>query len=208
MTDLLQLTTKRESRLAVRCRVKRLGRQLARVKRRYDGGLAAERQSYERLRQETALAIRRELLAHVGRAIDLAAVIKEQRPDGLPRWTVVDPRQPIGSCNGMVESDGTCRVGGRYLRGADSLHLRFGNTARRDVLPGGIPPLPAKVRSILGRTGLLGHATHVGILYQPEEWTAAHPDPALVVEWSCLPGQYFALAVWGPDRPHVMEFVS
>lgn len=39
-------------------------------------------------------------------------------------------------------------------------------------------------------------------------WAQVRPDPALVVEWTDRPGEYYALAVWGHDGPRIVEFVD
>src|SRR5438067_1058324 len=67
---------------------------------------------------------------------------------------------------------------------------------------------PAQVRRILANPKTQKRANWVGALYQPESWTERNPDPAVVVEWKDLPGQYFALAVWGADYHRIMEFVD
>lgn len=206
-SSILDHTQRRESKLAVIRRVRALGRQLAQVKARYQGGLVAEQQSYERVRREISAAIRRELLARRGRRIDLVAILQERRPDKTPRWCLADPRRQISECNGTCRYDG----GGVYTVLVADNKIALPQQDGRNlptVTAAGMPPLPKKVRRLLGRHSLLKHAAWVGVLFQPEEWEEVRPDPAVVVEWKDLPGQYFALAVWGGDRARIMEFVD
>lgn len=51
-------------------------------------------------------------------------------------------------------------------------------------------------------------AMWLGVLYQPESWRQIDPDPALICEYTDLPGEYYALAVWGGDRAKIMEWVD
>ena len=100
-------------------------------------------------------------------------------------------------------------VAGQWRRPGGKTHPHLKACAGASLQPGkGFPALPAKIRRLLTDKKIRKRAALVGVLYQPEEWRQANPDPALIVEWKALPGQYFALAVWGPDYHRIMEFVD
>lgn len=200
--------------------VRALRTRVREVRERYRGGLPAERQSrdallvsedlrgqpqYHARRHSKRTAIRRLLLSLRGRRIDLVSLLSQRRKTGLPLWAVVDPRKEIGSSNGRHDADGTLSVGGSY-NAVSGLPTR--QTA---AVPSGVPVLPDRVRQILTDPALekyRSRARWMGVLYQPESWREVNPDPALVVEWTDRPGEYYALAVWGGDRAAIMEFVD
>ena len=178
--------------------------------RRYDGGLPAELSSLRTIRtsrRDKARTARRQiLLSRVGRRIDLSAILKQRRADGLPRWTIADPDVPmeLGYQNGVIDTRGGIRIGHHYL-GSGWTGMP---EPKRALTPSGLPALPPRVRELASDPQKRRRAKWVGVLYQPEEWEEINPDPALVVEWQAEPGVYYALAVWGDDGPAIMEFVD
>ena len=76
------------------------------------------------------------------------------------------------------------------------------------LIPAAVPPIPAKARKIADAARADQEVAWVGVLYQPSEWMARQPDPAIVVEYFDLPGEYYALCVWGGDKSAIMEFVD
>lgn len=72
--------------------------------------------------------------------------------------------------------------------------------------PAGLPPIPQKVREMIASPTITRRANRIGILFQPAAWIETNPDPALVVEWRDLPGQFYVLAVWGEDAPQIQEW--
>jgi hypothetical protein len=173
----------------------------------YAGGLPAETQSAEILVREIDASIRRAEMLRIGRPIDLVALMQQCRQDGKPLWGLVDPRQPVGRDNGGIDTDGSLFVGGRNLCGGRYDKLRV-KSRDRLVPTGGIPPSPHEARAILSHPTVVNNARTVGLLYQPDAWTEMKTDPAIVVEWQDLPGQWFALCIWGGDRASIMEFVN
>jgi hypothetical protein len=197
------------SRETVRAAVLEIAEQIVDREAAYAGGLAAEKQSAKQFRDAAKARMRAAVFAGRGRRIDLAALLRQANADGDPIWAVVDPAMPISrydrARNGYLDrmSDGTkVHVGGKV-----ALTLT-GNRAKNDLLPAGLPPLPAAARKIATDPKVRKHAVWVGVLYQPEEWVKVNPDPAVVVEWKDRPGEYFALCVWGGDRAAIMEFVD
>jgi len=205
--------SRRPHKQAVVARVKALGRTLAKAHRRYQGGLAAERQSLESLRVETARQMRAELFGRKGRRIELVQLLGQRRADGQPVWALADPDAQIDALNGAWDWPAAGQPAeaiiyasrwGRVIR----IQAGQGGPGLPTLIPSGVPALPKRVRKLLRSTRLRRYAAWVGVLYQPEEWRRANPDPAVVVEWLDRPGEYYALAVWGVDRPWIMEFVA
>lgn len=180
----------------------------ARLVKAYEGGTPAEIATLRNLETERQARILRERLACMGRKIDLESLSKQLQPDGSPQWAVVDPRSPISAKNGSIEAVGHTRVGNHYLVTTSGNYLLWGNKTRSAYLPKGIVPLPPRVRELLELPEVNNYTRTVGILYQPEGWLEVRPDPALIVEWTHLMGEYYALAVWGQDKPGIMEFVD
>lgn len=182
----------------------------------YVGGLPAEITSAKFRRKKAKLAARlaarKAWVSRKGRPIDLVALLKQSRPDGLPLWALADPMRASDQ-NVRVDSGGDYVVGnnnacGNYDNKLSSV-IKVGRKTGRSMRPAdGIPPLPPVARRIVIDKDIRRRAHFVHLLYQPAEWLQVNPDPAIVVEWIDLPGQYFALCVWGADRPQIMEFVS
>jgi hypothetical protein len=183
--------------------------------RAYRGSpLRAEQDSRKSLSKQTLLQARqmarRAWCSRQGRRIDLAAILGDKRPDGKPVWCIADPARAIGESNGQWNYDSgkpdqiRLRIAGQWVVIAGAKRAGIG-----DLVPtGGIPPLPPAARVALTDPKIRKRALWVGLLYQPEGWAEAKPDPAIVVEWKDRPGEYYALVVWGPDRPRIMEFVD
>jgi len=188
--------------------------------RRYRGGLAAETQSLTALRADLRIrhrlnrsALRAAKLSREGRPIDIMGLLKQLDAANRPIWAIVDPRKPINSANGNVQ---TRSHEGRIV--TEFVHWPSGTTSQLTVdggpggnsayIPSGIPALPKRVRELVRDPRIQRRANRIGILYMPETWTEVQPDPALVVEWKDIPGQFFALAVWGGDRARIMEWVD
>lgn len=177
--------------------------------RAYDGGLPLEKRSRKHLLASAVAAARKTArmiyVSRIGRRIDLAALLNERRPDGYPLWTVVDPAYRDTYYQGEEgrRSSSAVKVGGSY-RSISGLRNQ-----ETTVEPGGhVPALPRQARRLLTDSRIRRRAAWVGLLYQPQEWREVRPDPAVVVEWKDLPGEYYALAVWGHDGPRIMEFVD
>jgi hypothetical protein len=174
-------------------------------------------------------------LGRVGRRIDLMSLLALSRPDGTPCWTVADPldkgngqyvhyMRPEGMGAGNTSYMSSVLpgdiVGQTVIVGTEKGETIFtphcrgdrspGNLGRHVRPQGGLPPLPPAVRKLARDTKIRRRAKWIGVLYQPTAWEELrpNPDPALVVEWKDLPGEYYALAVWGHDGPRIMEFVD
>ena len=178
----------------------------------YAGGLAAELASCKGLSEQLRAKARRIVIAGIGRRIDLVALLRKSRADRKPLWALADPTARVDIGNGGRDSDGDALIASRAdrsgYRGRERVSIGAPIKGHANFTPSGMPALPARVRELATDPKVRGLAKWVGVLYQPEEWTAVNPDPALVVEWRDLPGQYYALAIWGGDRPELMEFVS
>lgn len=208
------LLAPRESKMTVRRAWRQARRELRSALRQSDlylGGQPAELASRESLRRAALraarLACRRAWTARQGRRIDLAALLNHRRADGTPVWTIGDPAVPTAIANNYPEGrrdiDGSLYIGRRWRTIPG---VKPGGASMTPT--GGVPPLPAVARRLLTDRRIRRRAVWVGLLYQPEGWAAPKPDPAVVVEWECRPGEYYALAVWGPDRPRIMEWVD
>lgn len=131
-----------------------------------------------------------------------------RRADGSPVWALVDPRRPIDHYNGRHDTDGTTawpRHDSTWYR-----YIPYDDKAKRlakSFIPDGMPALPKRVRALIKSPRVKRLATRVGVLYEPTTWREVKPDPALIVEWKDLPGEFYALAVWGGDRARIMEWV-
>jgi len=183
------------------------------------GSTAAEQSSRTLAKQALALRTakfralaRATVLERCGRRIDLDALMQERRPDGLPRWAIVDPCVSLTNAanqrtsEGKRDDDGTVMLGGTWRqKPAWSYRVNGGRVAHLPA--GGIPPLPEAARALVTDRTIRRRAAWVGLLYQPEEWVELRPDPAVVVEWKDRPGEYYCLCVWGGDRARIMEFV-
>lgn len=181
--------------------------------RAYDGSpLEGEKSSRKNIRKDALkaarLACRRAFVSRIGRRIALASLLIVKRPDGRPLWTICDPRHPVGENNGRWNT-GSQTVAHITQPGPD-IRVPGGRVPDSpSIVPtGGIPPLPAAARRAVTDPHIRKRALWVGLLYQPEGWEEVRPDPAIVVEWKDRPGEYYALVVWGPDRPRIMEFVD
>lgn len=196
--------------------IRRTLRSEIRATESYRDGLAAEDQTSRRRRAEALTVARRQArevyLSRQGRRIDLPGLLRQRDGAGKPLWAIFDPMQQLynGACRmseGKRDSDGTMMISGKWVKipGCDWKNQSGVVTA---FLPaGGIPPIPARARELFRDRKIRRRAKWVGLLYQPEEWLAAKPDPAVVVEWCDRPGEYYALAVWGGDFRQIMEFV-
>ena len=199
----------RVSKETTRSRIRELAERLKAGQAAYRGGLAAERQSAEAQRVALKAQMRASYFAGLGRRIDLSALMAKACADGKPKWAVADPTQPLSDTNGAYDRFGNALVArhshASYWVYSDIHvdHKKFAN-----VRAAGLPALPPRVRQLATDQRIRKHARWVGVVYQPESWTEINPDPALVVEWKERPGEYYALAVWGGDRPEIMEFVD
>lgn len=199
---------------------RRIRREHCRLAGKY-GRLPAERQSLKVLRESNRSRLRQVWMSRKGRRIDLLGLLSQKREDNGPAWAVVDPLFRIDSKNGGVDKDGTYHVASMpewvakkwRVGDQESYHshetvtvpgLRLTNA----TYPEAIPPLPAKARKLVHDLTIRRRAKWVGLLYQPDTWSHQRPDPAIVVEWQDLPGQYFALCVWGTDKARIMEWVD
>ncbi len=227
--DLMEHTAPKINRRSARARVKSLRRGLSRARARYAGGMASERQSLTEYISIARRQCRQAMLSSIGRKMDLLGLLGQRKEDGNPVWALVNPLHEIGksgsytpskSGNGYYsaaqERDGqySARPAGYHVStvsGGDQQTVPMDLCIAMDswgfLRPGGMPALPARVRRLVASPKIQKRAAWIGVLYQPAEWQRANPDPALVVEWRDLPGEYFALAIWGPDYPRIMEFV-
>jgi hypothetical protein len=177
----------------------------------YQGGLTAERQSWNHLRKQTRSAIRAAYLPGIGRKIELIDLLSQRDKANAPIWTIVDPAREIGSTNGQVTREGYVRIQ-PIIRTIEPYRLGYQylethRSCNKHCIPSGIPSLPQKARSIITNFRIRRLATWIGVLFQPDTWYEANPDPAIVVEWKDLPNEYFCLAIWGSDRPNIEEFI-
>ena len=172
----------------------------------YAGGLPAELATLATLGKSVAAELEKNYLRQIGRPIDLKALLGQRDAKRRPVWTVANPLWPVSTCNGDVEDDGDVCVkisAGKFTRISTGKQILDGNT---NVTPTGIPPLPQEARDIVNNDRLQSYAKWIGVLYQPDGWSE-RKDPAIVVEWEALPGEYFCLAIWGGDRSQIEEFV-
>lgn len=227
--SLLASLDRRVQRRTVRNRIRPIATQLVAAERRYRGGTPAEQSSHAALRASLQHQLRATYFAGCGRRIHLDQLMAQTNGedyDRVPVWALVDPRQPIGEGNcsrsptgrtgdivATYPNGGGClsgvEVGGKHVfmfSAPDNAAARQQNRYHR-VSVVGMPALPPPVREII-RDPRIKRASMVGVLYQPSEWQRVNPDPALVVEWADLPGEYYALAVWGVDGPRIMEFID
>lgn len=214
--DLLASLHRRVDARKVKSEVRDLARTAREIIARYRGGLPAEISSRNELLSQLGLrnlrgyscrhcirpAIRRAIMRRRGRRIELAGLLKQRRSNGLPAWAIVDPRFPISHANGSRCNDGSLYINSRRYRIADL------PGDGKEYIPDGMPVLPARVRALVQDKKILRRAKWIGVLYQPESWREVKPDPAVVAEWLDLPGEYYALAVWGGDRAKIMEWVD
>jgi hypothetical protein len=170
----------------------------------YAGGLPAEQQTLKNLASATALELRQNHLRQIGRPIDLKALLGQRDAKRRPIWTVANPLQPIDTYNGCVKNDGDVLVQGKGTR---RISTGKATHSGKDFVPTGFPALPDKARKIIRNERLQQYAAWIGVLYQPDGW-AEKKDPAVIVEWTDLPGEYFCLAIWGGDRAQIEEFVE
>lgn len=201
---------KRVTEASVAKRVAAIRGQQNRMVEAYAGGLPREQQSKAVAGKAARLQAKRLMLSRKGRKINLAALLNMRREDGKPVWTVADPMhaadQPWKVDGRIFKKSG---YGGRIQIGGEDreiVGLKEPPTELRPV--GGIPPLPATARKLATDPKIRKRAAWVGLLYQPDEWLEVNPDPAIVVEWKDLPGEYYCLCCWGVDGPAIMEFVS
>lgn len=231
--DLLDFTSARINRRSARAQVKIARRQLSRAKARYAQGTEAEAQSLRALIDATHLECRRTMLRSKGRKIALLGLLSQLRQDGNPLWALVNPLHKIGCSSRWasgLNSNGAYSMAqersAQYserpagynvleINGRDAITIPLdlgivleSGGGYRHLVPSGMPALPPKVRRILSNPKVLKRANWIGVLYQPAEWSKPNPDPALVVEWKDVPGEYYALAIWGGDYHRIMEFVD
>lgn len=209
--NILAHTTKRPHRRKVACAMQRLLARNRANRQRYANGLPAERSARRAQLNRTKAEARRLILSRRGRRINLQLLLRQRREDGKPRWALVDPLHKPGKdgVNGNYTNDGDV-----WIKWADGLYygsygalIAVGSKARNVSPIGGFPALPPKVRALITDPAVRKRADWVGVLYQPDEWEEPNPDPALVVKWTGVEG-HFALAVWGGDRPAIMEFID
>ena len=82
--------------------------------------------------------------------------------------------------------------------------LSFGGP---QLVPSGIPPIPAEARQIIQDKRVRRRAEDVLVLYMPEVWAEVDLDPAVVVRWHGR-SDWHCLAVWGGDRAQIEEFMG
>ena len=167
----------------------------------YAGGLPAEQQTMKQLAAATTLELRQNHLRQIGRPIDLKVLLGQRDAKRRPIWTVADPLNAISAYNGCVESDGDVLVQGKMV----TRRIKTGKATPCGFVPTGFPALPEKAREIIRNERLRQYAAWIGVLYQPDGWSEKK-DPAVIVEWTDLPGEYFCLAIWGGDRAQIEEF--
>ena len=210
MSGIIEHTTRRKNKRVVQSRVKELQRQLDVYRELYKEGLPAETSTLSNLEKKIESQIAVEIFFNKGRLIDLRAIASQQREDGMPMWSVVDPRFPVGTFNGNVDLDGDVRVGinssYKWIRDEQGM-IKFSHKGF-SLIPEGIPPIPPKVRDIISNKEITSNASILGLLFQPTAWLVQKPDPALIVQWYAIPDKWFCLAVWGQDKPGIMEFVD
>lgn len=214
--DLLSALQPRVGKLVTKGRIRSIRDRFASQRLAYSGGLPAEQQSLESARVHVHNQIRAEFFGQVGRRIDLMSLLCQQGADGNPLWALVDPLHTIGWLNGRVSEKGKRVIPdaevqvGELERSSQvfSLLARFSKPLDESFDPIGLPPLPQRVRELAINQKIRRQAFWVGVLYQPDQWAAVDPDPALIVQWKDRPGEYHALAVWGVDGPAILEFVD
>jgi hypothetical protein len=165
--------------------------------------------------------------------IDLYSIMSMRRPDGMPKWSLVNPNTEIGRQNGAAWKRGwwrrksspftefAVRAGtriGQYDNAiwdvidiASKNLMRVGHMDHMgsvvSVPSGGFPVLPLRIRSLIN---MCAKCDTVAVLYQPTAWgepivSRPDPDPALLVR-KTENHPYQVLAVWGHDGPQIKEF--
>jgi|SRR5579875_1163961 len=225
MSDILLLGRRPDRRSIVR-RWRQLHRQQCRILSRY-GDSTGERQSALATFEEFHRRQRALLCSRWGRRIDLIALLKQCNEKGEFFWGLADPFQSFGRNNGYsFIQDGGEKRGIRHIchwiyRGNLSswgvitiehpLSVDLKEWDHTGHVVKATPPLPPRVRAIALDPKLRKRARWIGLVFPLDHtWMVQKQvDPALVAEWKDLPGEYYALAVWGKkDRPRIMEFVD
>lgn len=190
------------------------------------GMTAPERQEYIQLRE------RMEKDALPVADIDLFSLLAMNRPDGNPRWAMVNPMHATANLNGGVWS---IKLGGwrksvvtrQYAVLANESfryhpllidvtqklltsrsHQQFGGCQYIEAASG-FPLLPKRIRELV-QSKAVRECFACAILYQPTGWSepkfqVPDPDPALLVR-KTQKDQWQCAAVWGHDGPNIMEF--
>ena len=158
--------------------------------------------------------------------IDLYSLLSMRRKDGLPLWSLVNPKWSTGNVNGGCWS-GSWLDPSRYSRfvtlsnQGSCLMLNIDKRTERWMSPhdlagrsrsplGGFPILPPRIRELLQSEAVQNCSAAV-ILYQPNAWSqvvhkAPNPDPALLIKRHAEQ-PFQCLAVWGHDGPLIHEFM-
>lgn len=232
------LGPKRPSKLKVRADIRRLERRKQQTLDAYQSDIPGEKRAAKDAAEQYDLEIRRTELRARGRKIDLVALVALRSANGSPLWSVANPFGAVadgydGRCygdtyggtsmNGVYTPRKSSGVGYAEIPAGIAVSSRYHHTPEgrgshvavipcdhgdKVLIPSAIPPLPKKARTIAEQAHKDERVKWVGVLYQPSEWLERKPDPAIVVEYMDLPGEYYALAVWGGDRARIMEFVD
>lgn len=219
---------RRKNGRSIRAEMRRIAQETRRLAARY-GDTPGEQESRKRLVDRAKQLQREAYWSGQGRRMDLPLLLRQRRADGRPVWCLIDYTYPIGSTFAEAKHDRNgCYFPAMRWSGRDGERPAGFYVAASHMLswtsccvvplelpgiesglaPAGVPPVPRKADRIARSPRIRGRANWVGLLFQPDEWTERRPDPAIVVEWSALPGQYYALAVWGGDYHRIMEFVD
>lgn len=170
----------------------------------------AEIPSIEKLLKEENLVLRKlKAKGRVqGRKIDLIKLLNLKNQNGDLRWMIADPRIELSQFNGAYyPKRGTIESSFKEI----NIHPKQERNILdfREVIhvAEGFPILPQRIRDMIKTVQETDNCSMITVLFQPKMWRKYKEDPALIVEYKDLPGEYYALAIWGGDRPEIEEFI-
>jgi hypothetical protein len=170
----------------------------------------AEIPSIEKLLEEENLALRKlKAKGRVqGRKIDLIKLLNLKNKNGDLRWMIADPRRELGQFNGAYyPKRGTIYSSYREIDIHPVSERNIFDFREVIHVAEGFPILPQRIRDMIKTLRDAGDCSMIAVLFQPKLWRKYKEDPALIVEYKDLPGEYYALAIWGGDRPEIEEFL-
>lgn len=159
--------------------------------------------------------------------IDLLSLLKMRKPNGQPKWALVNPYYTTQAWNGgyfrsgwMSRRHDQIVIGKGREKQCDILTIKKDSIIYKSgwkvpegrcLIPnGGFPSLPKRIKELI-LSKEVQDAYSVAILYQPLSWTEEYlvkipdPDPALLIRKTAR-HLFECLAVWGYDGPQIQEF--